>query len=585
LQVYVVALLKPGGIPKTTSGKIQRQLCREKFLKDNLSTIAVDRLTHPVKSGQNSRSALKEQLLAVPADQRDEYLLSALQALVADSLALDTSRLTCDDPLTSLGLSSLMALRLIDQIEAELGVEFSVTLLLEGATISQLAQQLTDQLVAETEAAGNKLTKEIVGEVKKPAQLVAALEAAKKAIPPELYQIDTFPEYRALQHLFDASPIADPYFKPHEQINSNTTRVAGRELINFSSYNYLGLSGHPDITRAAKEAIERYGTSVSANRLVSGEIPLHGALEAELAGLIGVESCMVYVGGHATNVTTIGHLMRAGDLILHDQLIHNSVIQGATLSGAAVRSFPHNNWAALDAVLTAERHQFQRVLIVIEGVYSMDGDIPDLPGFIEVKQRHKALLMVDEAHSMGTIGPHGRGISNYFAVDPTQIDIWMGTLSKTFASCGGYIAGNQALIKYLKYTAPGFVYSVGMSPANTGAALAAVRLLKTNPEPVIRLQERAGLFLKLARQRGLNTGSSHDTPVIPVIVGDSYACAKLAETLFERGISVFPIIFPVVPADSARLRFFLSCTHTDAQIRLTVDAVAQAIAEFNQNGH
>ena len=212
----------------------------------------------------------------------------------------------------------------------------------------------------------------------------------------------------------------------------------------------------------------------------------------------------------------------------------------------------------------------------------MDGDIPDLPRFIELKQKYKALLMVDEAHSMGTIGAGGLGIREYYDVDPTSVDIWMGTLSKTFASCGGYIAGSHTLIQYLKYTSPGFVYSVGMSPGNTAAALAAVRLLKAEPERAGQLQARAQLLLSLAQRHGLDTGLSEDTPIIPIIVGDSARCVQLAGKLFERGISVFPIIFPVVPENTARLRFFVSSTHTEAQIRYTIESLVQALTELDE---
>ena len=204
-----------------------------------------------------------------------------------------------------------------------------------------------------------------------------------------------------------------------------------------------------------------------------------------------------------------------GDLILHDALSHNSILQGAILSGARRRPFPHNDWKAADELLSQFRHEYRRVLIVIEGVYSMDGDIPNLPKFIELKKRHKALLMIDEAHSMGTIGEHGRGIGEYYDINRNDVDLWMGTLSKSFGSCGGYIAGSKALVEYLRYTAPGFVYSVGLSPPNAAAALASIRLLLKEPQRVRQLKERSKLFLTLAKDHGMNTGMSKDSPVVP----------------------------------------------------------------------
>jgi 7-keto-8-aminopelargonate synthetase-like enzyme len=230
--------------------------------------------------------------------------------------------------------------------------------------------------------------------------------------------------------------------------------------------------------------------------------------------------------------------------------------------------------------LQDHRHAYQRVLIVIEGVYSTDGDIPDLPRFIEIKKRHKTFLMVDEAHSMGVLGVQGRGIGEYFSVDRMDVDLWMGTLSKSLASCGGYIAGSQALVDYLKYTAPGFVYSVGISPANAAAALAALQQLQAEPDRINRLHQRSALFLALAQKAGLDTGLSHNSAVVPIILGNSLRCLQLAQTLFQHGINVQPLSAPTVPEKTSRLRFFISCLHTEEQIHFTVETLVQTLADL-----
>lgn len=403
-------------------------------------------------------------------------------------------------------------------------------------------------------------------------------------IPPEYYQFDCYPEYRQLQQQLEQIQTlgrGNPFFIPQERVNTDTTRIGDRELINYATYNYVGLCGHPAVSRAACEAIERYGTSVSASRLISGEKPLHRELERAIADWIGVEDSIVYVGGHATNVTTIAHLFGRHDLILHDAFVHNSIFQGCLLSGASTMAFPHNDVAALDRILRERRHRYQRVLIAIEGVYSTDGDIPDLPALIEVKQRHKAFLMVDEAHSIGVLGRSGRGIGEHFGIAPAEVDLWMGTLSKSLASCGGYIAGCRAVVEYLKYTAPGFVYSVGISPPNAAAVLAALQVLAAEPERIERLHDRSRLFLTLARERGLDTGLSQNSPVIPILVGDSLKSVRLSQNLFDCGINVPFMIYPSVPQNAARLRFFLTCTHSDNQIRQTVDALAEEIARLD----
>src|SRR5208282_3316027 len=237
------------------------------------------------------------------------------------------------------------------------------------------------------------------------------------SVPDAFCRFDRFPGYEKLlvpQSAGKRLGLANPFFRVHERVASATTQIEGRSFINFSNYNYLGLAGHPKVNKAAKDAIERYGTSASASRLVAGERPLVRDLEQALAAFYEVEACIVFVSGHATNMTTIGYLFGPKDLVIHDALIHNSVLEGIRLSGAARRSFPHNDAAALDAILGEIRGQFERTLIVVEGLYSMDGDVPDLPRFIDVKTRHKAFLMVDDAHSLGVLGKNGGGVREHF---------------------------------------------------------------------------------------------------------------------------------------------------------------------------
>ena len=262
--------------------------------------------------------------------------------------------------------------------------------------------------------------------------------------PDHLGRFDSHPKYKEVQFLIAAAKSLgcdSPFFRTHEGLASAVTTIGKREYLNFSSYNYLGFNGHPEVNQAAGAAIARYGTSASASRLVAGERPVQRALEDALAAFYGVEDCVVFVSGHATNVFTISTLFGPKDLVVHDRLIHNSVLEGIRLSGATHRSFPHNDADSLDAVLAEIRGQFERVLILIEGHYSMDGDIPHLPAFIDVKHRHNCFLMVDEAHALGVVGETGKGSGQLHGTASEDVDIWMGTLSKTLAGCGGYIAG------------------------------------------------------------------------------------------------------------------------------------------------
>ena len=391
--------------------------------------------------------------------------------------------------------------------------------------------------------------------------------------PEQYYRFHLHPGYQQLRILNEGAArlgVPSPYFKVHEGSAGVKTRIGGREYLNYASYNYLGLSGSATVNQAAKAAIEKYGTSVSASRLVAGERGIHRELERDIADVYGVDDAIVFVSGHATNVTVIGHLFGPKDLILHDALIHNSVLQGIQLSGAHRLSFPHNDWVALDTILADQRRQFERVLIVVEGVYSMDGDYPDLPRFIDVKRKHRAFAMVDEAHSFGVMGETGFGLRQHFQLQGEDVDIWMGTLSKSLASCGGFIAGETALIEHLKFLAPGFLYSVGMAPATAAAALAALGCLRREPERARTLQQRGILFRDEALAAGIDVGSSTGMAIVPAITGNSIKAVRISNALFERGIHVQPILYPAVPEKAARLRFFMSCEHSEEQIRETV---------------
>lgn len=614
--VDAIVLIKVGSIPKTSSGKIQRHACRNGYLAGSLEVVGqwsatdsqparlatayrVDEaLEAPVqdeevvetrlqrgrpvvlsKNGKGSSNGSNGKVGTNGRHHKNSDSPVPATTLSAGGVAeavLEQVRqvakeradgLTLDSPITEIGLDSLERMEILASLEKRFGGRFPEEVLPELETCREVVDAVQKHLGA------------------RPDQ--RPLRPANAEISPECYEFSQFPEYRRLKQnleILTSTGIGNPYFTVHEGVTNDRTVIGGRELINFSSYNYVGMSGDPVVTKAVQAAVQRYGTSVSASRLVSGQKPVHRDLESAIAQFVGTEDAVVFVGGHSTNETVIGHLLGANDLVLHDALSHNSIVQGCILSGAHRRPFPHNDWQAVDHLLQQYRHEYRRVLIVIEGVYSMDGDIPMLPEFIEVKRRHKALLMIDEAHSMGTLGAHGRGIGEHFSVDRADVDLWMGTLSKSFGSCGGYIAGCQALVEYLRYTAPGFVYSVGLSPPNAAAALASLELLKKEPQRVRRLQQQAKLFLELAKRHGLNTGRSSDSPVVPVILGNSIHCLQLSRALFARGINVQPILYPAVEESAARLRFFLTSLHTEKQVRYTIRCLVEELEKIDA-GH
>ena len=343
-------------------------------------------------STSNGRAAARGQTLEATA----EIVLDVVRSIGKDR----TVGLELDSSIVELGLDSLERMEIVAALEDHFGGRFPEQVIAEMYTCREVIDAVQKHLVNGRDAR----------------RASRAVE-----IPPEDYRFDRYPEYIKLKQnleMLESTGLGNPFFKVHERVANDTTVIDGREMINFSSYNYVGMSGDPVVAAAAKAAIDRYGTSVSASRLVSGEKGLHRELERAIADFIGADDAIVFVGGHSTNETTVGHLFGPGDLILHDALAHNSIVQGCILSGAHRRPFPHNNWQVVDRLLADLRGDYRRVLVAIEGVYSTDGDIPDLPRFIEVTKRHKAFLMVDEAHSAGVLGPHGRGIGEYFGVNP-----------------------------------------------------------------------------------------------------------------------------------------------------------------------
>jgi 8-amino-7-oxononanoate synthase len=536
-----ILLVRSGGIPRTSSGKLQRRACRAAFLAGTLDTVGHWRLPE--------RSAV------TPVDATIAFVLD----WISQETGRDVATLSANASPRDLGLDSIGMTLLAVALEERVGRRLATMELWEQPSVRALvAHALRDGL------GGGRDERQV-----------------PLPLPAETTDFATWPELRALAgRRADGAGdgLASTFFRPHDGMGGRESVVDGETLLNFASYNYLGLGGHPDVLRAAHDAIARWGTSASASRLVSGERHVHRELEEALAAFTGVPAALAFVGGHATNVTTIAHLLGPDDLVLCDALLHNSAMVGAAQSGARQVLFPHNDWEALDTLLRRLRRRHRRALVIIEGVYSADGDIPDLARFLEVKARHHALLMVDEAHSLGVIGATGRGLAEHAGVDPMAVDIWMGTLSKTLASCGGYIAGRADLVEYLRYTAPGFVFSVGMTPANAAAALAALQVLRDEPERVTTLRTLAAGFVASCRAHGIDVGASQGSAIVPVLAGDAARALRLSAALRARGVEAPPMLPPAVPEGQARVRFFVSAAHREEDVVRAVEALTEALA-------
>lgn len=585
-----IVLLKPNSIPKTSSGKIQRHACKSAYEANEFAAVATwnaaagvkvlsrrgrgeqdaddsELAEHSETNGvatngkllRPQRSTLTIESAPTNYDHTSGFPETVDRVLkVVRNVAKERAReLSLDTEIDAMGLDSLERMEIVAGLEDEFGGRFPEDAILEMNTCRDVVRAVETRLAIHLRRPGGEEQRVTRGD------FIFAESA----------------EYQRLLKTMEqaaSTGLPNPYFTQHEGVTNDRTTIGGREYVNFCSYNYLGLSGDERVTRASQAALAQYGSSVSASRLVSGEKPLHRELELAIADFIGVDDSITFVGGHSTNETVIGHLFGQGDLILHDALSHNSIVQGCRLSGAHRRAFPHNDFGACEQLLERYRREYRRCLVVVEGVYSMDGDYSDVARLIELKKQHKSYLMVDEAHSLGTMGKTGHGMREFAGVAPHDVDLWMGTMSKSLGSCGGYIAGTSELVQYLKYTAPGFVYSVGLPPANAAAALESLRILEREPERVTQLNHNSRLFLQLARQAGLNTGLSSGTPIVPIIVGNSLLALKLSRALFDEGVNVQPIMYPAVEESAARLRFFLTATHTDEQIRHTVSLLATA---------
>lgn len=370
----------------------------------------------------------------------------------------------------------------------------------------------------------------------------------------------------------------NPYYVPFDTL-AEEYRARGRKLVSFSHYDYLGLAGHPDVAAAACQAIMTTGTGAGASRMVGGERAAHRAFEKDLAAFLGVEDAMALVSGYGTNVSLVGHMLGKRDLIIYDDLSHNSILAGSKLSRADAMPFEHNDLDSLEHLLRKHRGDYGRTLIVIEGLYSMDGDAPDLERVLRLRDRHNAWLMIDEAHSIGVLGARGRGICEHFGIDPSRVDFLMGTLSKSFVSCGGFIGARKIVTEWLRYTLPGFMYSVGLAPPIVASAHAALTTINREPERVGRMRGNSAYFLKRAREAGLDVGPALGHGIVPIIFDDVEETMAVSRRLLEAGFYVPPIVHVGVPKDKPRLRFFFSAKHEFDEIDAVIDAMGSILAE------
>jgi 8-amino-7-oxononanoate synthase len=379
-----------------------------------------------------------------------------------------------------------------------------------------------------------------------------------------------------------------PYFRLLTSQAGPVVEMEGRETIMLGSNNYLGLTGDERVKQAARDALETYGTGVTGSRLLNGTTPLHVELERELAEWMGEEDAIVYTTGYQANLGAIGTLLEPGDTVVCDSGDHASILDGCRLSGAKLRPFRHNRMDKLEKMLGRAAEDGGGVLVVVDGVFSMEGDVCDLPRIVELCQAHGARLMVDEAHGAGVLGARGAGACELFGLE-AEVDLRMGTFSKSLASCGGFVAGPADVVEYLRIASRSFIFSASAVPAAVGAALAALRVVRAEgPALFEALLGNAEYLREGLRRLGLEVvepgtlpgGTVATTPVVPVLAGDDWRAVLLWKALFDAGVYTNVAIHPAVPPGGALLRTSLMATHRRDHLDQALETIGKVIGDF-----
>lgn len=360
-----------------------------------------------------------------------------------------------------------------------------------------------------------------------------------------------------------------PYFKPISHSEDTVVVIEGKERIMMGSNNYLGLTHHPAVLAAAKAALERYGSGCTGSRFLNGTLDLHERLEADLAEFLGKEACLVFSTGYQANLGAISGLVGRGDFVILDKLDHASIVDGAKMSHGETVRFNHGDLAGLERKLQ-KLPPSAGVMVIVDGVYSMEGDIADLPALIKVCQKYGAALAVDDAHSVGVLGPNGQGTAAHFDVTD-DVDVIVGTFSKSLASIGGFVAGSDTVIHYLKHHARPLIFTAALPPANTAGVLAALEVLQREPERRARLWENTRRLQDGLRHIGFDIGPT-ETPIVPVLIGPLETTFVFWRKLFDAGVFTNPVVPPAVPPSQCRLRTSLMATHSAEQIDRALDA-------------
>ncbi|MDQ7772999.1 MAG: aminotransferase class I/II-fold pyridoxal phosphate-dependent enzyme [Elusimicrobiales bacterium] len=355
-----------------------------------------------------------------------------------------------------------------------------------------------------------------------------------------------------------------PYFKQLESEQAPEVTIEGRRFIMFGSNNYLGLANDPRMKKAAAEAVEKFGTGVAGSRFLNGNTVMHAALEKKLAAFKGREAALIYATGYQMNLGVVSALVGKGDVAVVDKLDHASILDGCKLSNGEVRRFKHNSPADLDRVL-ADIGPKPGKLVIVDGVFSMEGDICPVPEMVKVAKKHGARVIVDDAHATGVLGKGGRGTCEHFGLGHGEVDLVVGTCSKSFASVGGFVVGDERVINYIQHVSRSMIFSAALPPASVASISKAIDIIESEPERIKKLWDNSNYLLKRFKELGFNTGETQ-TPIIPIIIGDDTLTFSMWKALYEAGLFTTPVVSPAVPPKRSLLRVVVSATHTREQL-------------------
>ncbi len=645
VAIHSVAFVRPGAFPRTSSGKVQRRICREQLAAGTLDAIfqwndghcavrgapdcavrgspdpaqgrpkaSLKRRRPPVgpvggveRPAPSAPSCQPEtQIVAGDHDgQRRRELRELVLRVLTDYFrrhkGVDPGPIDFHTSLLTLGVDSLGAAAIALEIERATGRTLTPDIIFEYQTVDQLAGYLDrhpgpcavrgspDPAQGRPKASLKRRRPPVgpIGEVGRPAPSAPGPAPSAPSAPEETPAPESHPPDRAasfLQSLAERNRAVETLKKqnqyffetPISRFNASTCEVDGREMLMFSSFSYLGLVGHPEVNQAAIDAIQRFGGGAHGARLIAGTTVLHQELEARIARFMEADAALVFGTGYVTNLGVIQALVGKQDYVVGDAWNHASIADGCAFSAAEFAAYAHNDMDHLERCLKGSRGR--HTLVVVDAVYSMEGDIAPLPDIVRLCRQYDALLMVDEAHSLGVLGTTGRGVQEHFGLPPDAIDVKMGTLSKGLASQGGFVAGREEIITFLKYNARGFVFSTAPPAPGMAAAMKALEILQREPERVETLRRNAARLLEGLHALGLKTTRTQ-TPIIPVLCETMEKTLAMTAFCRENGLFVVPVFYPVVPMNSPRIRLNVTAAHSEAEIDKALDVLGRAARE------